>query len=322
MKARGGRFLLILGGGLAVMAFVVVYIFMSKAANANQAAAVPTPVPLQNMVVVTHYVPAFTKIDASDLKVMQVDASTVKPGAATSIGDVADKVTKVNIQSGDSVQTAALAQTGFSNVLAKGERAFSLAVPERSTFGNAITENDRVDVLWTASYKVSVKWPGANNTPTNEMGVLTATKTLLQDIKVLRVINLRTPPPPAKGQSGGTDTSTSDTASPAAARTGAATGTAPTDMYNDGAPYQEVLVLAVSDQQAEVLQFARENGTVDLTMRSSAPMKDAGGKDIVGPDKKTILGDHDADKTTGVTMSTLIEKYGMPAPAANQSPLP
>ncbi len=320
MKARGGRFLLILGGGLAVMAFVVVYIFMSKAANANQAVAVLTPAPMQNVVVVTHYVPAFTKIDANDVKVTQVDATTVKQGTATSINDVADKVTKVNIQSGDAVQRTQLAQTGFSAVLGKGERAFSLAVPERSTFGNAITENDHVDVLWTTYFRVGVKWAAANNTYTIDKDVLTSTKTLLQDIKVLRVISLRTPPAPPKGQS--TDPSSTDAASPAAQRSTAATGVTTAAMYDDSAPVQEVLVLAVSDQQAEVLKFARENGNLDLTLRSSAPQKDAEGKDIVGPDKKTVLGDHDADKTTGVTMATLIEKYGLPAPAASQNPLP
>ena len=86
-------------------------------------------------------------------------------------------------------------------------------------------------------------------------------------------------------------------------------------MYLEDAPYQTVLVLGVTDQQAEVITFARQNGSVDLTLRSSAVQKDDTGaviKDAAGND---VRGDTDVEKTTGITLDTLIKEYGLPSPA-------
>ena len=78
MKARGGRFLLILGAGLAALAFVVVYVVMSRGVTGGDtpSAAVPqtTYVPLA---VVSVDVPAYTILVASNLTTTEVEASTV-----------------------------------------------------------------------------------------------------------------------------------------------------------------------------------------------------------------------------------------------------
>jgi Flp pilus assembly protein CpaB len=303
MKARGGRFLLILGAGLAVMAFAVVYIVMSRGLGGGAAASVPTAVPLTTIAVVNKDVPAYTILDPSNVVVSDVDPSTVPAGAATSPSAVYGKMTLVPITQGQAIQPNQITASGFSNILAKGEKAFSLAVPEKSTFGNAVTENDRVDVLWTTTFRAKTRTPGVEGQVVYEKDVFTSTKTLLQDIHVLRVINLRTPPPPSGDNgSGGAE-----------AEQAAATSQATlASMYVEGAPYQAVLVLGLNDQQAEVLKFARENGIIDLTLRSSAPTTNAEGQEV--------RGDHDIEKTTGVTIRTLVEQYGLLAPPPELQP--
>src|SRR5207237_905097 len=67
------------------------------------------------------------------------------------------------------------------------------------------------------------------------------------------------------------------TAQPASATTATNTDTSLASMYSPEAPYQTVFILGVTDQQAEVITYARENGLIDLTMRSSAVQKDDAG---------------------------------------------
>lgn len=321
MKARGGRFLLLLGAGLAVMSFIVVYILMSKGSlvGASQTASVPTPVPVRQIAVMKAAVPAYTMLDASNVTLKDVDASTVMSGTTMEPSTVYGKMTLLPMSGQQQIVTNQLTQAGFSSVMGRGERAFALAVPERSTLGGGITENDRVDVLWSTNIQLKGYQALPDGTVIEKVGSdinITTTKTLLQDVKVLRVLQLQQPPPPkaANNNSG-------DTAQPEqAAQTNVRSTNLAVTAYEQGAGYTTVLILAVNDQAAEVLKFARENGdNIDLTLRSSAPMKDADGKVQNGPDGKPMIGDHENEKTTGVTLKTLIEKYGLlPVPQSSK----
>ena len=307
MKNRGGRFLLILGAGLAAMAFVVVYIVMSKgtAGGANQAANVPASLKMTTVAVVKQDLPAYTMLDASNVGLKDVESTTVASSTTADPSSLYGKMTLIPMASQQQVQTNMLTEAGFSSVLGKNERAFSLAVPERSTFGNTVTQNDRVDVLWTVGIEFSKSVPKADGKNDFEKAVFTSTKTLLQDVKVLRVISLR-PPVPTTDEEKQAANDANANSNP----NGAAT------LYDAGAPYQAVFVLGVSDQQSEVLKFARETGVLDMTLRSSAVQKDAEGKEVKDGAVNTVRGDHDVEKTTGVTLSTLIEQYGVQPPPA------
>jgi Flp pilus assembly protein CpaB len=198
----------------------------------------------------------------------------------------------------------------FSNSLAKGERAFSLPVTARNTFADGISDNDRIDIMWTVGQK------GQRPTKTDdgkihyEPDVYTSTKTLLQDVKVIRVLSLRaTLPPPTGGTTEGDAQKTAANA--------AAVQSTLSELYSSTAPSASVHDLAVTDQQSEVLKYAQDygNGIIDLVLRSSAAVKDATGalaKDAAG---NNIKGDHDVEQTTGITIDSLILKYGLlPAP--------
>ncbi|MDQ3931043.1 MAG: Flp pilus assembly protein CpaB [Chloroflexota bacterium] len=301
MKARGGRFLLILGAGLAVMSFVVVYILMSRGsllASNDAANAVPTAVPVTNVVVVKQDVPAYTVLDASNVAVKEVEATTVTGDALGEPSAVYGKMTTAPLTAGQQVRQDLLTESGFSNILARGEKAFAMPILPRNAFGGALTEGDHIDILWSAALKMKYD-VAPDGTIKETTDVLSTTKALLQNVKILRVINLEQPAPARQGDV---------EAEPVSTRSGA---TQTSSMYNAEAGYQQVLILGVTDQQAEVLKFAMEGGTIDLTLRSSAVQKDAEGKEIMGADGKPVRGDQEVEKTTGITINTLIEQYGV-----------
>jgi hypothetical protein len=130
----------------------------------------------------------------------------------------------------------------------------------------------------------------------------------------LRVIQLAQPVPAGQNGQASPASANSGNAQDASATTAVAAPSA--SMYTTGATYESVLILGVTDQQAEVLTYARDNGLIDLTLRSSAVQKDDTGavkKDAAG---KNLRGDAEAEKTTGITLDTLIQQYGLPVPKA------
>lgn len=309
MKKRGGRFLLVLGAGLAVLAFVVVYIATSKSVGTGSAEPVATTPPMTTIAVVNTDVPAYTVLDASNVATIEVDASTAVSPTTSNPALLYGKMTLMPLTKGQPVMTNQLTTSGFSNVIEKGKRAYTVPIPERATFGGALSENDYVDLLWTHKFEVTSLVPGADGKQEEKTKELPTTKTVLENLQVLRVISLRpanVAPANGANANGGApqaDTTVSKKSSPATSTT-----------YAADAPPQAVVVLAVTDQQAEVIKFAQENGIIDFALRSSAAQKDPDGKTLKGPDGKDLLGDHDPEKTTGVTSKVLVEQYGLLVP--------
>ncbi len=308
---------MILGVGLAVLAFAVVYVITSKSVGSSPAAAVATPAPMISIAVAKTDLDPYTILDPSNVAMLDVDASTAVSPTTRDANVLYGKMSRLNLVKGQPIQINQLTDTGFSNVIEKGKRAYTLPVSERSTFGGTLTENDYIDLLWTHKFDVTqfIIVPGADGKPQEKNKELMTTKTLLENIQVLRVISLRPPaPPPASGSSGSSGSSNAQAAdSEQASAKRQSPASAPSNYTVDAQP-QAILVLAVTDQQAEVLKFAYENGVVDLALRSSAPLKGTDGKTTKGPDGKDVVGDHDPEKTTGITDKVLVEQYGLLVP--------
>jgi Flp pilus assembly protein CpaB len=318
MKTRGGK-IIFLGAALAIMAFVVVYVVMSKGLvggdnAANQAASVPTTPKMVSVAVVNRDVPAYTVLDASVVATTDMEESTVDPAMSTAPASLYGKMTLVPLTKGQPVHVDQLTATGFSDILAPGERAYSLAVPARSTFGNAVTENDHVDLIWMTTLVYNGPKVDAEGKPIQGELYFTSTKTLLQNLHVLRVITL-SQAPPAGQKNQGNNTATNASSTDSSDTQAVSSMNAPlASMYTPDAPFQTVLVLGVTDQQAEVITYARANGTIDLTLRSSALQKDDGGNVVKDATGKDVRGDTDVEKTTGICICTLIQQYGLPTP--------
>jgi Flp pilus assembly protein CpaB len=321
MKSRGGKFVLLLGGLLAVMAFVVVYVVMSGKLSlgstpTDDAASVPTAIPMVSVAVVNRDIPAYTMLDSTNVATIDMEASTVPSGTTTAPAAVFGKLTLVPLAKGQPVRQDQLTETGFSNILAKGERAFSLAVPERSTFGNAVTENDYVDLIWSVNIQYDYTKPATtpDGAAETEKRYFTSTKTLLQNVHVLRVIELAQDVPAGANNQNAQAASSDGSA--------VATGPAPasSSMYNADAPLRSVLVLGLTDQQVEVVSYARINGTIDLALRSSALQKDETGVVVKDANGADLRGDKDLETTTGISLDTLYKQYGLQAPPVTTAP--
>ena len=76
---------------------------------------------------------------------------------------------------------------------------------------------------------------------------------------------------------------------------------------------QQIVILAVSAQQAEVLKFAQMDGNVSLALRSLG--------DFVDPVTGAPL-PAEATVTTGITLKVLVDSYGVLPPEIIQTELP
>src|SRR5262245_55970203 len=106
MKKRGGRFLLILGAGLAVMAFVVVYIVTSKGVGpTNDLGAVPTPITMVSIAVAKDDLAPYTVLDASNVAMLDVEASTAVSPTTRDPNLLYGQMTLLNLTKGQPIMT-------------------------------------------------------------------------------------------------------------------------------------------------------------------------------------------------------------------------
>jgi Flp pilus assembly protein CpaB len=99
----------------------------------------------------------------------------------------------------------------------------------------------------------------------------------------MQVIGTLVPPPPAASSSAGAQTST--------------TGTSLTGG-------SELVILAVTPQQAEVIKWAQIDGQISLILRSPKDYVDANGQPV----------SPQADQTSGIVLKTLVDTFGVLPP--------
>jgi Flp pilus assembly protein CpaB len=283
----------LLGAILALLAFFVLYLGLS--ANSGPRAVVPpTPVPPKVQVLVAAKdIPSYTVIKADDVTIQEMEASQVLSGTTTQPNDVVGQVLTRNYAANSQILTTDIAPPGISQILTKGQRGFALPVLEVNNFGGQLNDNDVVDVLWSRNFEVVQDIVGADGKPTQYIKQLPTTKKILDNVKVLRVIHLVAGQ--TNQQSSGPVNKNAYTPQGGDQTQQNAQQTAANQaLYAKDAPPSAVLILAINDQQAEVIKFARENGVVDLTLRA---------KD-----------DTDVERTTGITDKIMSEDYGVVLP--------
>jgi Flp pilus assembly protein CpaB len=76
---------------------------------------------------------------------------------------------------------------------------------------------------------------------------------------------------------------------------------------------QEIVIVAVSAQQAEIVKYAQLDGSTTLALRSP--------KDFVDPKTNQPVVPV-PDKTSGITLKVLVDSYGVLPPQVVESVLP
>jgi Flp pilus assembly protein CpaB len=77
---------------------------------------------------------------------------------------------------------------------------------------------------------------------------------------------------------------------------------------------QEIVILSVSAQQAEVMKFAQMDGNISLVLRAF--------EDFVDPEDATVRVEPVPDATTGIILRTLVDEYGVLIPQIIETILP
>ncbi|MEA2611222.1 MAG: hypothetical protein QOG32_948, partial [Chloroflexota bacterium] len=176
-------------------------------------------------------------------------------------------------------------------------RCMSIQVDQVSGVGTVIKTGDYVDMVvgLTAEKFPVITVNPADKSITVVSGLnSTSVKLLLQGMQVMGTLL----PPQAAPAAGAA------TPAPSGAPTG------PSTALNGQA---QIVILAVTAQQAEVLKFAQIDGNVSLALRSPA--------DFIDPTTGAPLLPA-AAKTTGITLKVLVDSYGILPPEVVQTVTP
>jgi Flp pilus assembly protein CpaB len=176
----------------------------------------------------------------------------------------------------------------------QGLRGMSIQVDQQSGVGTLINAGDRVDVVVGLQNFPVISIDKDTKQPVPVAGIsATSVKVLVQNVLVVGA--LLPPQPAAEGQAQGQGQ-------------GQPTGGQGTTLNGQ----QEIVIVAVTPQQAEIIKYAQLDASISLVLRSPKDFKDANGAPIEPP----------VDPTSGIVLKTLVDQYGVLPPELIETVLP
>lgn len=299
---RSNRLVLLVGIFLAVVAFVGILLLLQSPTTPNGTGAVPTE---GKVVVAKTDIPLSTRIRADQVDTKTVPIAAISAGAFADVSQVIGQIARQPVVAGGQI-TATTLTGGFSGTVIDvqtppGFRAIAVRVDQTSGVGTVIKTGDYVDSLIALTEE---QFASVTQDPANVKQVIVTNpgpkgatvKLILQGMQVLGTLLPPVAPPPAN--SDGT---------PAASA-------APGTVLNE---QQEIVILAVTAQQSEVIRYAQQMAnpllTLSLVLRSPDDFIDPATGEPVPP----VIAE-----TTGVVLKTLIDTYGVLPPTVETPVLP
>ena len=305
---RSNRLVLLIGIFLALVAFVLIVLMLGNDDGGSvRPSAAPTTA---SVVVATKNIDLGAKIQASDVT---IKADFPAPAPSNSYSDpslVIGQVVRQSVTAGQLITTTVLSDTGVITDLEvpAGFVAVSVRVDQTTGVGTLIKAGDFVDIVtgFTTPENVKVVIPNASPNANNPAAYQlypadqyneTTVKVLSQGLQVLGTL---LPPPPTSDQQ-----EAAPSGSPAAGGTTTLNG------------QEQLVIIAVPTQDAEVIKFAQMEGDISLVLRSS---EDCTTKPADG------ITYCPAVATTGITLRRLVDDRGVLPPTVVQvlqpTPLP
>ena len=303
---RTSRVFLLGGIILAIIVFVLIILLFSNGTTGTGSSNNPPPVTQQDTVFATVDITLGTQVTSDMVSSHKVDLTTRSATAFSNISDVVGQIVRTNVSANTDLNASMFASSGIvasvTPNLDKGMRAMSVQVDQVTGVGTLIQTGDHVDVIIgfggsTAGSTCGTGFQLDNVDP--KTGLITPISALGgSSIKMIvqssKVVGTLLPPPPA-----------------AAANTAAASG-APSGTSLNG--QQEIVLLEVTAQQAEVIRYGQVDGCLSLVLRSPKDYVDASTPpNPVAPP---------LDPTTGVILKTLVDQYGVLPPQIIQVVIP
>jgi Flp pilus assembly protein CpaB len=299
---RSNRLVLLIGVFLAIVAFVLVIVFLQSPPTSTGPTAAQTT---GQVVVAKSDIPLSTRIRADQVEVKTLNLTAINAGAFQDVSQVVGQVARQPVATGAQITQTTL-NGGLSGTVIDvqtpaGQRAIAVRVDQISGVGTVIKTGDYVDAIigLTEEQFASITQDPANPRQlvvTNPGPKGATVKLIVQGMQVLGTLL-----PPV--------------AAPAA--NNAAPSTAPAEPGTVLNEQQEIVILSVTAQQAEVIRYAQLQAnpllTVSLVLRSADDFIDPATGQPVPP---VVV------QTTGITLKELIDKYGVLPPVIEQPVLP
>jgi pilus assembly protein CpaB len=298
---RSNRLVLLVGVFLAVVAFVGILVLAQPGGGGKS--EVPTDGPV---VVATADIPLSTRIRADQVSTKTVPLTAISAGAFTDPSQVIGKIAREPVKTGAQITSTTLSggEAGqITNIqVPVGQRAMAVQVDQVTGVGTIIQTGDYVDMvigLTGDKFPVITVNP-ADDSLTVVSGINnTSVKLILQGMQVLGTLL----PPPEQTSSGSSDSSGSDN--------GSTDGSSQPSTALNG--QQEIVILSVTPQQAEVIKYSQMDSSISLVLRSA--------DDFIDPVTGEAITPLPAE-TTGVILKTLVDTYGVLPPEVVETVTP
>ena len=298
---RSNRLVLLVGVFLAIVAFVGILLLQGGPGTTVDPNAPPTELPT---VVATQDIPLGTAIRLDQVRVEVKPITGRDTDAFGDTSQVVGKIVRQPVVTGAAITARTLSGGQQGQVLdiecPQTMRCISVQVDQVTGVGTVIKTGDYVDMIVALQ---ADKFPViTTDEETNTFSVLsglnsTSVKMILQGMQVLGTL---LPP----------------TAATAAAPAPAASGAPPAQPGTALTGQQEIVILAVTPQQAEIIKFAQlDSPLFSLVLRSP--------KDFIDPETNLPYENGPIpDATTGVILKTLVDNYGVLPPELIEAILP
>jgi len=285
LKRSSNRLILLIGIFLAAVVAVGVMFLLSGQPSGGGGTG-PTPPPAKAATVVAaRDIPLGVTVTLAMVTTQEILVADRVAGALGDKGAAVGQVARQSITAGQQISALHFLDQGSTSRLEcpAGLSCIAVQVDQLSGVGTLIKTGDYVDlVAGVGNGKFPIVDSDTVTLITPDLYDPTSVKVLLQGMQVVATL---LPPAP---------TTETGVASPAPA---AEPGTALNGQ-------QEIVILAVTPQQAEVIKFAQLDGSITLTLRSPKDFVDANGNPII---PETVV-------TTGVILKTMVEDYGVLPP--------
>ena len=286
---RSNRLVLLIGVFLAALAFVFVIVLLQDGGGSGtpQGSAPPSKVAT---VIASRDIALGVTISKDMLKTQDLEPGDRKQGAFGDTSQVIGSVTRAAIKSGQQINVSDFTeQSGANFQCPAGFTCIAVQVDQLSGVGTLIRTGDYVDMVAGINPTFPILDSKSVVRVPDENYDHTSVKVLLQGMQVVTTL---LPAPP---------TAETGVASSQAPGTSAAPATGGGTALNG---QQQIVILAVTPQQAEVIKFAQLDGSITLMLRSPLDFVDELGNPVI-PEVVT---------TTGVVLRTMITDYGVLPP--------
>ncbi len=246
-----------------------------------------------NVVVARVAIPLGVEVTPAMVTLKEVDITAAPATSFAEIALVEGKIARRDINANQTLTAIDFAgTTGVIDIkVPPGLRAIAIQVDQVSGVGTVIQAGDIVDMLVGFS---ADKFPVVTVNPSDDSITVvaglnsTSVKLLVQGMQVLGTL---LPPPPVDAQGN--------------------------PVVSDGTNLtgqQEIVIVAATPQQAEIIKFAQLDGSISLVLRSLEDFE----RD---PETNQLL-PRIPDATTGVILKTLVDEHGVLIPQILETLLP